>query len=177
MNQRLALINAAVTIRVPENSCDFLTFCGITRTPPHRVSQLLGSDLANIIDTVIQFGVRKPDGKKDFPSLDTHSGEPWKPLGLLYEGYRRPLPGVKRPGRDVNQAFPSIVGVQNGQNFIATPLCDFMVWTGRKTLAFLVSQLVSWLASYLVSYLVSHRVSQLLVRCQVWDTNKHTFSE
>ena len=127
--------------------------------PIESVSQLLGSDLANIIDTVIQFGVRNPDGKKDFPSLHTHSGEPWKPLGLLYEGHRRPLPGVKRPGRDVNQAFPSIVGVQNGQNFIATPLCDFMVWTGRKTLTFLVSQLVSWLASYLVS----HRVSQLLV--------------
>jgi hypothetical protein len=44
-----------------------------------------------------------PGGGQIFP---TRLDRPWGPSSLLYKGYRVSFPGVKRPGRGVNQVPP-----------------------------------------------------------------------
>jgi hypothetical protein len=65
----------------------------------------------------------------------------WGPPSLLFKGYRCSFPGVKRPGIEVNQLFPSRVEVHNKWSYNCTPpIClhgvdrDKFVTTSQKTL-------------------------------------------
>ena len=45
----------------------------------------------------------------------------WSPSSLLFNGYRGSLLGMKRPGREVNHAPPSIAEVNIEWSFTSTP--------------------------------------------------------
>ena len=44
--------------------------------------------------------------------FQTHPDRPWGPPSLLYNGYQVSFPGVKRPGRGVDQPPPSSAEVK-----------------------------------------------------------------
>jgi len=50
------------------------------------------------------------------------------PPSLLFSGYRRPLPGVKRPGRGADHSFPYGATVKNECSFTSSPPYACMVW-------------------------------------------------
>jgi len=54
----------------------------------------------------------------------------WGPPSLLFNGYWGSLPGVRRPGRQVNH-WPSFnAKVKNKWGYTHTSLYPFMTWTG-----------------------------------------------
>jgi hypothetical protein len=58
---------------------------------------------------------------KRLSPLLTRPDRHWDPQSLLYSRYRRPFPGIKRPGRGGDHPSTSSTDVQNGYFYTCTP--------------------------------------------------------
>ena len=78
-------------------------------------------------------GVRIPAGARFFFLLfffllPKYSDHHWIPPSLLFIGYRNPLSGVKRPGREMNHSPTSSAEGKNGWSYTsAPPVCLYGV--------------------------------------------------
>jgi hypothetical protein len=52
----------------------------------------------------------------------------WGRSSLLFNGYRRLSPEIKRPGREANHTPPSNAEVKNAWSYKSTPPYVFMEW-------------------------------------------------
>ena len=57
--------------------------------------------------------VRIPVGLRDCAKRQKGPQQLWGPYSLLFNGYRRPFGGVKRPGRGVGHSPPPSAKVKN----------------------------------------------------------------
>jgi hypothetical protein len=69
----------------------------------------------------------------------------WGPPSLLYNGYWVSFPGVKRPGRNVNQPPASSSEVKESRTMPLHPLWSFMA-SSTANLTFTCSVFYSWLS-------------------------------
>jgi hypothetical protein len=65
-------------------------------------------------------GSNRGRGKRFFSFLN-RPDRLWGPHSLLFNGYRSSLPGVKRPGPEVNHSSPSTAEIKNEYAHISTP--------------------------------------------------------
>jgi len=70
---------------------------------------------------------------RDISLLQKYPDQVWGPLSLLFNAYRGSRPGLKRPGREVDQPFSPTAEVKNEWNYTVLPLYAFTASRGKTS--------------------------------------------
>jgi hypothetical protein len=83
-----------------------------------------------------RFGGSNPGRGKKFVSSSKRPDRLWGPRNLVFKGYRRSSPNVKRPESKANHLLPNSAEVSNGCRYTYASLFSFKTWTEESFTSF-----------------------------------------